>query len=84
VKIVPSLIALALIAVPGSALARGHGGGHHSGSHHGAGSHHGGHHASGSYRGATTFRTGHCKSAKCFRKHPNGTYVHPITPRKRP
>ncbi len=70
-KIVPGLLALALIAVPAGALARGSGG-HHSGSH-----------TTYSHHGGTEFRTGHCKSAKCFKKHPNGTYVHPITPRKR-
>lgn len=42
--------------------------------HGGGGGHHGGR--------ITGFRTSKCVSAKCFRKHPNGTYVHPITARK--
>jgi len=71
-KIVSGLLALALVALPASALARGSGR-HHSGSH---GTTH-------SHSSATEFRTGHCKSAKCYKKHPGGTYVHPITPRKR-
>ena len=25
------------------------------------------------------FRTSECKSSSCFEKHPNGTYVHPLT-----
>jgi hypothetical protein len=70
-KIVPTVMALALVAVPANALA--HGG--HPGSHHYGSSHHGGGHVYG-------FRTGHCKSASCYRKHPNGTYVHPLTTRK--
>lgn len=42
--------------------------------------HGGGHHSS---SGRTYgFRTSKCKSASCFRKHPNGTYVHPLTKRK--
>ena len=32
---------------------------------------------------ATKFRTSECKTANCYGKHPNGTYVHPITPPKR-
>lgn len=38
------------------------------------GSHHGGH--------IKGFATSHCKSASCFRKHPDGKYVHPLTTRK--
>lgn len=72
-KLTAGLLALGLIVAPAVASARGHGGGHHSS----------GHAYGHSYRGhATTFRTSSCKSAACFRKHPNGTYVHPITPRK--
>jgi len=66
-KLTAGLLALGLIVVPAVASARGHhGGGHHGG--------HRGH--------ATTFRTSYCKSASCYRKHPDGKYVHPITPRK--
>jgi len=25
------------------------------------------------------FRTGSCKSTNCYRKHPSGRYVHPLT-----
>jgi hypothetical protein len=80
VKLTAGLLALGLIVAPAIALARGHGGGHsHSYSHHSYSRHsYGGH----SYRGhATTFRTSYCKSTACFRKHPDGKYVHPITPR---
>lgn len=70
-KIVPALMALALITVPANALARVHSGGHRDGGHRSGGHVYG-------------FRTGHCKSARCFRKHPNGTYVHPLTSRKKP
>jgi hypothetical protein len=28
------------------------------------------------------FRTGHCKTSSCYSKHPNGSYVHPLTERK--
>jgi hypothetical protein len=75
VKLTAGLLALGLIVAPAVASARGHGGGHHSYGRHSYGGH--------SYRGhATTFRTSYCKSAACFRKHPDGKYVHPITPRK--
>lgn len=75
-KLVPSVLALVLIAVPASALARA--GGHHSG-----GSHGGGHHGSGHHGGHVYgFATSRCKSASCNRKHPNGSYVHPLTKRK--
>ncbi len=67
-KFIAGLLALGLVAAPAVASARGHGGGHS----------HGGHH----YGHASTFRTSYCKSAACFRKHPDGKYVHPITPRK--
>jgi len=40
---------------------------------------HGGGHSDGHVRG---FATSHCKSASCFRKHPDGKYVHPLTTRK--
>jgi hypothetical protein len=70
-KIASGLIALVLISMPANALARGHSGGHSGGSHR-----YGGH--------VYGFRTGHCKSAACYRKHPNGTYVHPLTKRKHP
>jgi hypothetical protein len=74
-RIFTSLLALALIAAPAGALARGHhSGGYHSGGHHSS-SHHG--HVYG-------FRTSQCKSASCYRKHPNGKYVHPLTTRKHP
>jgi hypothetical protein len=65
-------IALALCAVflATPTFARGHsGGGHRAGSSH-----------SGRSR-ATEFRTSRCKSASCFAKHRDGTWVHPITPR---
>lgn len=68
-KIVPGLLALALVALPAGALARGSGGHSHTATH--------------SHSSATEFRTSRCKSAKCYKKHPDGTYVHPITPRKR-
>ncbi len=72
-KLTAGLLALGLIVAPAVASARGHGGGHHA--RHSYGSH--------AYRGhATTFRTSSCKSAACFRKHPDGKYVHPITPRR--
>jgi hypothetical protein len=29
------------------------------------------------------FRTFHCKKPACFQKNPKGTWVHPITPKKR-
>ena len=75
-KLIAGLLALGLIVGPAAASARGHGGGHHSSGPRSSGSHH-------PYRGhATTFRTSYCKSAACFRKHPDGKYVHPITPRK--
>jgi hypothetical protein len=74
-KFIAGLLALGLIVIPAAASARGHGGGHHSSGRHSSGAH--------TYRGhATTFRTSNCKSAACFRKHPDGKYVHPITPRK--
>ena len=81
-KFVPILLALVVIVVPGAALARG--GGHHSGGYHYGGGHSGGH--SSGYRGGRIygFRTAKCKSAACFRKHPDGTYVHPLTERKHP
>ena len=28
------------------------------------------------------FRTGHCKRASCFAKHPGGSYVYPLTGRR--
>ena len=31
---------------------------------------------------ATRFRTSECKSSSCFAKHPDGAWVHPITPRR--
>ena len=71
-KLLTAVLFLTCLALPNAALARGHGGGGHSSS--------GGHVRS--YHGASTFRTSHCKSASCFRKHPDGKYVHPITPRK--
>jgi hypothetical protein len=70
VKFTAGLLALGLIVAPAIASAHGRGGGHHS-----SGSHRG-------YGHATTFRTSYCKSAACFHKHPDGKYVHPITPRK--
>ena len=86
-KVVPTLLALVVLAIPGAALARG--GGHHSGGHHSGGYHSGGHRFGGhssSYRSGRVygFRTAKCKSAACFRKHPGGTYVHPLTERKHP
>lgn len=72
-KLIAGLLALGLIVAPAVASARAHGGGHHFYRH----SY--GHHA---YGHATTFRTSYCKSAACFRKHPDGKYVHPITPRR--
>ncbi len=76
-KLTAGLLALGLVLAPAVASARGHG--HHSYGRHSYGRHSYGH----SYRGyATTFRTSYCKSAACLRKHPDGKYVHPITPRR--
>jgi hypothetical protein len=38
-----------------------------------------------SYSGRSTheFRTFSCKSSSCVAKHPGGTWVHPLTGRKR-
>jgi hypothetical protein len=33
-------------------------------------------------RNVTGLRTSTCKTSKCRSKHPSGTYVHPITPKK--
>lgn len=49
-------------------------------SHSASGGHRGGHHGGHVYG----FATSRCKSASCFRKHPDGRYVHPLTTRKRP
>ena len=80
-RFVPALLAFVIVAVPGTALARG---GHHSGGYHSGGYHSGSHGSS--YRGGRVygFRTAKCKTASCFRKHPGGTYVHPLTERKHP
>jgi hypothetical protein len=38
----------------------------------------------GHYSGhVSTFRTSQCVSSSCYSKHPNGSWVHPITPRRR-
>jgi hypothetical protein len=72
------VLAVTVCISPSPAFARGHGGGHNS--------YGGGHHSYGGYhsRGGRIygFRTSKCRSASCFRKHPNGTYVHPLTERK--
>jgi hypothetical protein len=79
-RLVATLTAFALLGVATPAMARGHGGGHSHGGGHAYGGHHSyGHRSSGRIYG---FRTSKCKSASCFRKHPNGTYVHPLTERK--
>jgi hypothetical protein len=82
-RLIAALTAVTLLSVGTPALARGHGGGHSHGGHsygHSYGGHHSsGHRSSGRISG---FRTSKCKSASCFRKHPNGTYVHPLTERK--
>ena len=89
-KIASAVLALALIALPAGAVARG---GHHSGGHHSSGHRYSGHHYSGGgHRSGGHLGSGHvygfatskCKSAACFRKHPDGTWVHPLTTRKRP
>jgi len=67
-KRLPAILMLVLIASPVSSVARN--GSHHSSS----GGHHGGH--------VYGFATSRCKSASCYRKHPGGTYVHPLTKRK--
>jgi len=71
-------ISLVVISSSSSSWARGHGAGHRS--------YGGGHHSYGGYHSRSGriygFRTSKCKSASCFRKHPNGTYVHPLTERK--
>jgi hypothetical protein len=41
-----------------------------------------GHGGSDSGRYIRGFTTSHCKSASCFRKHPDGKYIHPLTTRK--
>ncbi len=38
---------------------------------------------SGHSREARGFATGHCKTDSCYSKHPGGSYVHPITGRRR-
>jgi hypothetical protein len=58
---------IALAMLTSPAFARGHGGYHSGSSRHGS---------------VYGFRTSQCKSASCFRKHPGGTYVHPLTHRK--
>jgi hypothetical protein len=93
-RLTATVLAVILCGLASPALARGHGGGHHSygGGHRSYGGSHrsyGGSHRSygGSHRSyggrIYGFRTSKCKSAACFRKHPNGTYVHPLTERKR-
>jgi hypothetical protein len=63
-KLMPSLMALLIIALPSGAFARGHSGSHHFSGH------------------VYGFRTSSCKASSCFRKHPDGKYVHPLTSRK--
>jgi hypothetical protein len=67
-KLLSAILMLALFAFPASSVARS--GGHYSQ----GGGHHGGH--------VHGFATSRCKSASCYRKHPGGTYVHPLTTRK--
>ena len=51
----------------GSALASGHRSGESAGRY------------SGRYGQAHSFSTSRCKTASCFHKHPEGTYLHPNT-----
>ncbi len=76
-RLTATALAFLCLALASPALARGHGGGHHS---YGGGHSYGAHGSRGSR--IYGFRTSRCKSASCFRKHPNGTYVHPLTERK--
>jgi hypothetical protein len=80
-KIASAVVALALIAAPASVIARG---GHHPGGYHSSGHYGGGHRGGGDRGGGHVygFATSQCKSASCFRKHPDGKYVHPLTTRK--
>ena len=77
--IVPA--AVILLVTAGIAEARGGGGGRSGG----GGGRSGGSHSSMSHagRGAIGWGRGTCRSASCLAKHPTGSFMHPIFPKKR-